>query len=61
MVYRLYKEMTYSKPTLTMQEFVDMNFKFLSSAKYYTEPAKDLVEQFLILNLKRLSPQILET
>ena len=57
----LYKEMIYRLPTLTMQEFINMNAKFLSEAKYYTEPARDLVEQFLTLNLNRLTPQILET
>jgi hypothetical protein len=55
----LYRELTYRLPTLTIQEFINMNYKFLSDAKYYTEPARDLVEQSLMLNLERLNLQIL--
>lgn len=57
----LYKEIQRNRPELTKEEFVKANYEFLSNAKYYTEPANDLVEQFLMLNLERLTLDFLKT
>lgn len=57
----LYAEIRLKNPLLTKQEFVKMNTEFLSNAKYYTEPAKELVEKYLTQTLKDLEPLLLQT
>lgn len=57
----LYEEMLIKNPSLTKQEFVTRNVEFLTNAKYYTEPARELVEKYLESTLSELEPLLLQT
>lgn len=57
----LYKEIHNKVPDLTKEKFAEQNYEFLTNAKYYTEHANDLVEQFLMMNLERITPDFLAT